>query len=113
MFPLEKYKYYVDEKNRTVVAVQTFAKKAYRGIARCSEKDTFDVEKGKKLAALKCNLKIANERMKFAQKRMDIIFDLYCAFEGAKKETNDYWTYACETVDEANRELIKFVDEEL
>ena len=113
MFPLNKYKYYVDEKNRTVVAVQTFAKKAYRGIARCAKEDTFDVEKGKKLAALKCNLKIANERLKFAQKRQDFIFDLYCAFEDAKRECNDYWTYACESVDEANRELIKFVDDEL
>lgn len=78
MFPFEKYKYYVDEKAKTIVAVQTFAGKKYRGIAVCRDDDVFDVEKGKILAALKCNLKIvkarsnwANKLYKFSKESMD------------------------------------------
>ncbi len=113
MFPLNKYKYYVDEENRTVVAVQTFAKKAYRGIARCSKEDTFDVEKGKKLAALKCNQKIANARLEFANYKYDMISDILAAALATKEEVDEYMVWAAENAEEANRELIKFVDEEL
>ena len=60
------YKYVVDEEKKVVVALSTFAGQTVRGVARCSEKDTFDIETGKKLAAARCSLKIAEKRMKRA-----------------------------------------------
>jgi hypothetical protein len=113
MFPFEKYKYYVDEENKTVVAIQTFAKKKYRGIAKCSGEDTFDIEKGKKLAALKCNLKIATARYEYANKKISMLNEMMDIINTYEKSVNDYFKWAVDNLEEANSELIKFVDDEL
>lgn len=62
-----EYKYRVDEAKRTIVALSSFAGKTVVGIARCAPSDVFDVETGKKLAAARCSLKIAEKRMKRAE----------------------------------------------
>ena len=54
------YKYYVSDGK--VIAVSSYAKKTVRGVAKCSPNDVFDLEKGKKLAAARCNLKVAQKR---------------------------------------------------
>lgn len=59
-FPLEKYRFYFG-KNK-IVAISTFGGREVRGVAKCSPKDTFDIEKGKKLAAARCNMKVAEKR---------------------------------------------------
>lgn len=66
-FPIERYKFHIDEQNKVIVATSTFAKKTYRGVARCSQEDKFDIEFGKRLAATRCGLKIARARVKAAQ----------------------------------------------
>jgi hypothetical protein len=55
-FPFDKYKYY--HNGNQVIAVSTFAGKTVKGIAKCDPNDTFSLETGKHLAALKCNNKI-------------------------------------------------------
>ena len=55
-----KYKYYTGK--NTVVAVSSYAGKPVRGIAKCDPRDEFDIEKGKELAAARCNLKVAEKR---------------------------------------------------
>ena len=62
-----EYKYKVDEEHRTVVAISSFAKKVVVGIARCAPSDVFDVDAGKKLAAARCDVKVAEKRMKRAR----------------------------------------------
>ena len=62
-----EYKYKVDEEKRTVVAFSTFAGKVVTGVAHCAPDDNFDVEIGKKLAAARCSVKIAEKRMKRAE----------------------------------------------
>lgn len=113
MFPLNKYKYYVDEKNGIVVAIQTFAQKKYRGIARCAKGDTFDVEKGKKLAALKCNQKIAKARLDYANYKYDVIREVLNATFEAREEVNEYLKWSAGLLEEADKSLIEFVDTEL
>ena len=69
-FPLDKYKYYVATKVTgepyKVIAVSTYAGKTVRGTATCSPEDTFSLQKGKELAAARCNAKIAQKRMNHA-----------------------------------------------
>lgn len=62
-----EYKYKIDEEKRTVVAMSTFAGKTVVGVAHCAPADTFDVEVGKKIAAARCSVKIAEKRMKRAE----------------------------------------------
>ena len=62
-----EYKYKIDENKRTIVAMSTFAGKIVAGVARCAPGDIFDIEAGKSIAAARCNLKIAEKRMKRAE----------------------------------------------
>ena len=62
-----EYKYKIDEEHKTIVAFSSFAGRTVTGVARCANEDIFDIETGKKLAAARCNLKIAEKRMKYAE----------------------------------------------
>lgn len=55
-----KYKFYYN--GNEVIAVSTFAGKTIKAKVKCNPEDVFDVEKGKQLAAARCNLKIAKKR---------------------------------------------------
>lgn len=67
-FPLSKYHFYFD--GPRVIAVSTYAGKTVRGVAVCSSEDKFDVELGKRIAAAKCNEKIAKKRFERAQRKV-------------------------------------------
>ena len=60
-FPLEKYRYYIA--GNKVIALSTYGGKRVRGVAICHPEDNFDIEVGKKLAAARCNAKVAEKRM--------------------------------------------------
>ena len=68
-FPLDKYRYYKG-KNNKIVAVSSYAGKTVKGIAKCDPRDEYNEESGKKLAALRCNLKVATLREARAKKMM-------------------------------------------
>ena len=76
-----EYKYKIDEKKRTIVAMSTFAGRTVVGVAHCAPADEFNIETGKKLAAARCSVKIAEKRMKRAE-------DCY----SWAKECVEYWT---------------------
>lgn len=77
---MSKLNYKIDEENKVVVAFGRCHNKTVVGVAKCADEDTFDVEVGKKLAALRCSLKIAEKRMKFAEDRFSFT-----------QEMLDYW----------------------
>jgi len=63
-YPLSKYRFYQAGKTgNKIVAVSTFASQPVRGVAVCHESDTFDLETGKQLAALRCNERVAAKRL--------------------------------------------------
>ena len=53
-----------------VIAISTFAGKPVRGKAICAEGDTFDEEKGKLLAAARCNAKVVAKRYARAKQKI-------------------------------------------
>lgn len=63
----DKYKIFIDEKHRKVIAVSTYAGKTVKGIAKADPRDEFDLEKGKALAIARCGQKIAEKRAKRAR----------------------------------------------
>ncbi len=88
MFPLEKYVYVV--KGNIITALQTYAGRVYTGVAHCAPEDEFNFETGKKLAAARCNEKIAHARFKYAQKK----FKEACALkEKALKQYEKYYKF--------------------
>lgn len=62
----DPYKYYYSEEKGKVICVSHYAGKPVRGVAVCSPSDTFDLETGKKLAKLRCDVKVAALRAKRA-----------------------------------------------
>lgn len=67
MFPMEKYRFY--QSGNKVVAVTTYAGRTVRGTSKCDPRDTFDIEKGKQLAAARCAVKVAKKRASRANKK--------------------------------------------
>lgn len=81
------YKYIVT--NDKVIALSSYAGRTVRGIAKCHPNDTFDVEYGKKLAAARCNEKIAIKRHKAAEKK-------YYKLAAQLRELNTEFLRTCE-----------------
>ena len=67
-YPLEKYKF-ITYGNK-VIALSTYAGKKVRAVASCDPRDTFSLESGKKLAAARCAVKVAEKRWKRANKKL-------------------------------------------
>jgi hypothetical protein len=102
---LNRYKFYVDEANRKVIAVSSYAGKNVKGVAKCSPDDEFDIEKGKQLAAARCDMKIAEKRYKRASERLT---EADCAFIDAQlyyDKMNRYYCDAYEGVMSSMRAL--------
>ena len=73
MFPIEKYKFVertLKDGRIQIIALSSYAGKTVRGVATCSTEDNFNKDTGKQLAALRCDLKVAEKRMsRAAEKR--------------------------------------------
>jgi hypothetical protein len=65
---------YIETPNK-VIALSTYGGKTVRGVAKCHPNDTFDVEFGRKLAAARCNAKIAAKRHSRASAQYDDAHD--------------------------------------
>lgn len=87
-FPYNKYQFYTAKKVNgepyRVIAVSTYAGRKVRGVAKCAPDDKFDMDKGKMLAAARCNLKVAEKRRNRAMKKKAEAIR-------KKDEANDYY----------------------
>lgn len=117
-YSLDKYKFYQykNENNGiTIVAISTYGGKTVKGYAKCDPRDKFDIEKGKELAAARCNLKIAEKRkMRAGLKYVEASVAADKAAEHFDK-MKQYYMDADDRVDEAAkelRELIKKIEKE-
>ena len=104
-YSLDKYKFYqYKDKNGkdTVAAASTYAGRTVKGYAKCDPKDQFSIEKGKELAAARCNAKIAAKRVKRASaKYLEAQKQLADARRFMARMT-EYYTDAVDQLDEAN-----------
>lgn len=112
-YSLDKYKYYQfknENGGMTIVAASTYAGRTVKGYAKCDPRDEFDIEKGKQLAAARCNLKIAEKRkMRAADKYMEAAFEADQAAEYFDR-MKQYFMDADDQVDEARAELEKLIE---
>jgi len=101
-YPLEKYHYYVA--GRKVIAVSTYGGKTVRGCAVCHPDDKFDLELGKRIAAAKCNEKVAAKRLaRAADKCIEAGLDVVRA-EQYQKDMQSYYSDAYVAYNEAAQE---------
>ena len=91
-YHLEKYKFeQVDEK--TMKATSTYCGKEVWATAKCDPRDNFSEEDGKKLAAARCNVKIADKRRARAKSKVNeammVLEIVYEDFLKAKRYADD------------------------
>lgn len=92
-FDASKYEYIIYTRKdgvKEIIAFSTYAKKVVKGKATCDPKDTYDEEKGKKLAAARCNVRVARLRARRAAAKLKEANE---QFEAAKKYLEDMSHY--------------------
>ena len=109
-FPFEKYKFYTNNKD-IVVAISTYAGQEVRGIARCAPEDEFSLEKGKRLAAAKCNYKVAEKRQKSAEKARATSFWNFLEALQEMEYYSNYYRDADEALADAAEEIYELMKE--
>lgn len=106
------YKYNVNEEQRRVECVSSFAGKSVTGAAKCNPEDNFNVEDGKKLAKARCDYKVSKKRKKKAyQNYARALKD----FEAAKERLYNASNYIIDATLEvdANFKKLKEIESEL
>lgn len=112
-FPIEKYKFFVYDLQtdegivKKVVAVSTYGGKRVRASAKCAPGDIFDLEKGKRLAAARCALKISKKRLKRASQKFQEADRMYDDIRRYFYRTHRYYVDAANQFQEISGELNK------
>ena len=91
-----------------VIALSTYAGRTVRGIAKCHPNDNFDEEYGKKLAAARCNAKIAEKRYARALKKYNEYVKRIHEMELECSDVCDYLRSSAEKLKAAKEELNDF-----
>lgn len=108
-YPLDRYRYYKDKGNK-IIAVSSYAGKTVKGVAKCDPRDEYNEESGKKLAALRCNLKVATLREARAKKMMFEAQKQLNAAQNRYDKMSKYFTDSYMRKAIAENELITFKD---
>lgn len=102
-----KINYKIYHHDNEVIAVSTFAKRMVRGVAKCDPRDEFDHKKGEALAIARCDLKIAEKRMKRADEKVKFYKEYLTEITGAFADSLTYQKIAKEELDAAKAVLAK------
>ena len=92
-FDPSKYNYVIRTRQdgvKEVIALSTYAKKTVKGVAKCDPRDQFDGEKGKQLAASRCNAHVARLRVARARRKFN---EAMIALDKAKEYYRDMAIY--------------------
>lgn len=84
----KRYKFY--QSGNTVIAVTTYAGKTVRATATCADGDTFDLEKGQRLAMARCQYKVALKREKRAEKCVEAAEEQVSIAKRYRRKMKDY-----------------------
>ena len=108
-YPMKKYQFYtakrIDGKPYGVIAVSTYEGKTVRGMAKCDPRDTFDMERGKELAAARCNQKIANKRKNRADRELKKAVAAYDKAMNHMYDMNEYYEDARMAAKKADKKV--------
>ena len=88
-----------------VVAVSSFAGQTVKGVAKCNPNDEFNLECGKKLAAARCNVKVANKRYKYTVAKHQRAMKEFMKAQAYLMTTTDQLKNAGAELKEANADL--------
>ena len=97
MYPIEKDKVYTYSDKETgakvIAAVSTYAGKTVKAYAKCDPRDSYDEAAGMKLAAARCNAKIAVKRHARANRK---VAEAEAQLQAAKNHLDKMKRYAAD-----------------
>lgn len=102
-YPLDKYKFYphtTADGVYEIIAVSTYAGKIVKAKAKCDPRDSYDVESGKKLAAARCNARVAAKRRARAAR---LVKEAEANYEAAKAYYEKMIHYHADACNEYNK----------
>lgn len=111
-YSLDKYKYYQyknENGGTTIAAASSYAGRTVKAYAKCDPRDDFDIESGKKLAAARCNMKIANKRVARASQKYLEAAQAATEATAYFEKMKQYYMDAIDQADEAAEELQNIV----
>lgn len=103
---MTKYTYHTDNKS-LVICVATYAGRTVKGIAKCNtEQDTFDLQKGKELAKLRCERKLVEKRVRKAEERQWKAYQALIAATAKHDRAQEKTALCYKALQEAKSELL-------
>ena len=108
-FSLDKYKFITHDNE--VIAISTYAGKTVRGVAKLHPQDIFNLENGKKLAAARCNEKIAAKRFARAVKKIKEAEKAYQKEIAWYNRMVDYYEDALAAKELAEKEVAELMEQ--
>ena len=112
-YPINKYRFHVAKKidgtPYGVIAVSTYEGKTVRGVAKCDPQDTFNMEKGRELAAARCNQKVAMKRRARAERELQKAITAYLKAQKHAEKMNTYYEDSRVGVENANARVDKLL----
>lgn len=111
-FDLNKYKYalYTDKDGKKVISARsTYAGKTVKGYAKCDPRDAYDAECGKRLAAARCNARVANKRAERAKAKVDEATKQFVAAQKYLAKMQNYYFDAVAESAVADKEVTELL----
>lgn len=100
----DRYKFYYNKDEETIICTTLYKGQVVRGIAKCNPEDEFNLELGKKLAYLRCRKKVLRKKLKRAYNaERDAIV--------AEARAKCYLDCTREFVSDSEMQLDKIIDE--
>lgn len=105
------YNFYIDKKNKTVIAVCRYAGRNVRATAKCHDSDVFDIEFGKRLAQARCEVKVAKIKIQNATQKYCDAVDVLNAAMARYEAMRQYYMDAVDQYDNALVEIDNILKE--
>ena len=108
------YKYYKHELKdgaKEIIAVSSYAGKRVKGKAVCAPEDEYNEEIGKKLATLRCDVKVDEKRLRRAERERDVLVEFQKYLNNLFEKNKKYLDDSIDQLMEDDAKLADLLDE--
>lgn len=107
----DKYHFYYNFANNTVVCITFYKGQTIRGAAKCNPDDNFNLDVGRRLAYLRCKQKFAKKKLKHSRKVYNESAIISAKAKNNFEKAREFMNDSEMQFENANNELIKFESE--
>lgn len=108
------YKYYehtLEDGAKEIIAVSSYAGRRVKGKAVCSPDDEYNETIGKKLATLRCDVKVDEKRLRRAERERDLLINWQRELDKLFEKNKSYLEDSIQQLMEDDAKLADLLDE--